>query len=1715
MKKTLNKKALMIVMILAFITMGWSQNATDLPQITPHSPEVAKMGRYGIVPLNSSTGQMNYSIPIYTIEVGGHSWPITLNYNYGGLLLESKPSLTGLGWNLNATGAVYREIRGLPDEASFGYYHPNNSQRSLVQTAFLNDNIDHLTYDQFNKFRNGTFDGQPDKYTVSVAGINFSFKIDENGDAVHLSKHHHLVTEITKNTTNDIIGFKVLSDNGTVYVFNEIEYTSVSNDDQTNAPDVATSWLLKSVQYPNNRFINFFYVDDTFTSFDYSAKGISLSGTVANVLDSNEQVEFSPGYNHRISPNTVKRKILDQITFPSGQVDFNLMDIADVDQNRKVYQSIEVKNSLQKSIWNYAMYYAGARDALTAITRNGTDFYNFEYYGINDGDLNAPVIPDFIDNINIDNMNNNPMARDKWQYYNGVGNTHAISIPGFDEYTADVEPSFEHTKLGALTKITYPTKGYSEIFYESNFVKTANVSSTNYSTVTLSNTEQVYRVDADFGGTTQPEEKESLTTLLIDKPTAAEIRHLVSVDFSNDTAQAGSMHFQIQMYNEDGCDYSSYYPPDFQFPLLRTDYYSYRDALRTAIIQYNYSHNNSPLDPDAPPMCPELNFEVGPDDGPAAARNAFVDTDTSGGRLVMIPGTYKIHIRTYRKNTTDGFAEVAFKLQANNVTPPPYVNNEIGGVRVYQMDHFDSEENLSNSDFFNYNDEDGYSTGIQSLIPYNRIVSSITTTLQNGAVLAPFNINDYFFDNYTALNPTIGTPVYYGVIERYNGLQKEQGYQKTQYGLTGVENLPRYPKLPQGEFYDIGRVMSTSVFKTDPVTDSKTLVQKDSIDYYQRRENYLPTTTMDENEDHPPSLIISTKLARDVYFNQHTYEVPSPSSLGFDEIKELHNVYFYKELDSRFRPYRETSETIFEDGAVKNTTNYGYRAHFDYPIRIEKENSEGDLNIVEYNYPDSTSTNTFIANLFNRNQRSTPFLTRNLQRKHNQSLEELLNETRTVYGNDVNFSPGDIILPKEVYSKKEGTVASEELRVVYERYDDRGNVLQYKKADGIPVSFIWGFNKMYPLAKVENATYDDITALLGTPNYGAALTSTQENDLRNGLPNAMITTYTYDPLVGVTISTDPRNYTTNYVYEQNDLNRLDHIADEDDHIVEKYTYNYGTPLNAGLSISTPEVTSELNMLTNTEVQLTASNIAGGSGDYAYKWIIFNQFNIRDTIVDTDANLNYTPIEAGTLKVRFIVTDTETGGTTEGRRTIFVYDPLSTPSITPSVTTNSMVIGGTNTLTAENILGGSPNLCYKWYVNGVVQEEETGDTFQFVPSTLGNQTVVFEVADSTFPSQMVQATWDIIAFDLLNKPTLEPSKWHAVINTPITFTTGGIGGGSGSFLYSWHFVDDDGTPTQIPSENGTTFVFYPQAEEAYKIRFAVEDSNIGSRKFEETTVYGYYGLNVPIVLPSKNEIIEGETVNFTTSFVNGGSGSLTSEWRIGTTTVATNVTSYDHQFSADGVYTVTYEITDTVTEQVLSNSKQITVYNPMTTTGIIAPDEVEVETNATFSITVNEGSQDFSYLWTITGQDGVVYSNTSRTFTREMGYNYYGNRLIRCIITDNQTGQVLNKTKTVDVNGAVLGVALSRTTLANNQHYQQYRLTASGSNGSGSYSYRWYRDGSSSAMSTQSNITIYLDCDNLRDDIRCVLTDNSTGETATITKSYFYSGAKCNPGGPNQ
>ena len=102
----------------------------------------------------------------------------------------------------------------------------------------------------------------------------------------------------------------------------------------------------------------------------------------------------------------------------------------------------------------------------------------------------------------------------------------------------------------------------------------------------------------------------------------------------------------------------------------------------------------------------------------------------------------------------------------------------------------------------------------------------------------------------------------------------------------------------------------------------------------------------------------------------------------------------------------------------------------------------------------------------------------------------------------------------------------------YEHYNNEGKIEEYVGRDGVHHVFIWGYDLNYPVAKISNATKTDLDGLGVSLNAGnGGISASDENTLRTGLPQALITTYTYDPGKGITSQTDPNNLTTYYEYD--------------------------------------------------------------------------------------------------------------------------------------------------------------------------------------------------------------------------------------------------------------------------------------------------------------------------------------------------------------------------------------------------------------------------------------------------------------------------------------------------------------------------------------------------------------------------------------------------------
>src|SRR5690606_37953285 len=123
---------------------------------------------------------------------------------------------------------------------------------------------------------------------------------------------------------------------------------------------------------------------------------------------------------------------------------------------------------------------------------------------------------------------------------------------------------------------------------------------------------------------------------------------------------------------------------------------------------------------------------------------------------------------------------------------------------------------------------------------------------------------------------------------------------------------------------------------------------------------------------------------------------------------------------------------------------------------------------------------------------------------------------------------------------------------------EEGKPTQVRGSDGIYVSYLWGYGKQYPIAKIVNATNQGIASALGISiqallSYNESNLS-QLNSLRALMPSAQITTYTYSPMIGVTSITDPKGVQVEYIYD--DFGRLEYVKDQDDNILGKNEYRY-------------------------------------------------------------------------------------------------------------------------------------------------------------------------------------------------------------------------------------------------------------------------------------------------------------------------------------------------------------------------------------------------------------------------------------------------------------------------------------------------------------------------------------------------------------------------------
>lgn len=559
-----------------------ANNAFNKPPVNIISPDVASLGTYGTYNVNLYTGSPSINLPLYELKESGVNIPITINYDASGFIPNKNSSQVGMNWNLYTGGVITRVVKGVPDEKRdpnwnsssledqllkyhtgyiYGIQHPASTlptqseienlrfltttvNASLLYPTVQNSNVNSEYNPDIFSFNflghSGTFvmgnDGvvkvnSDRRYKVDLSGLKQQYNL---GDAISNLSSAYAIPDI--NTDSNFSRIVITSDDGYVFQFGgkfaslEVSFSTPNfNNQNQNIPfrevigtsGVINAWHLTKIITPDGDEIKFDYgiynAEDkkvlNYINSPYSGNWDTLNVGFLDVrlfwgqhqqiwdLYNNSGYQNVPAY---INKSIIKMAYLKTIETKSKNIIFSysLKNEADsiafyrgdgivnfVNKNHNYYTSkldqitVEDKfNIAQPAIedsffyirprLSYQFFYqyfgdsvVGKRLFLKEVVGTNTTHYNFSYARIDE--LPHPMT----------------FGIDKWGYYNGVAdNSRLVGLIGAtygdpNEYEVNFSMTGQNrvsnaTKadIGILSKIVYPTGGYTEFAFEAHSV---------------------------------------------------------------------------------------------------------------------------------------------------------------------------------------------------------------------------------------------------------------------------------------------------------------------------------------------------------------------------------------------------------------------------------------------------------------------------------------------------------------------------------------------------------------------------------------------------------------------------------------------------------------------------------------------------------------------------------------------------------------------------------------------------------------------------------------------------------------------------------------------------------------------------------------------------------------------------------------------------------------------------------------------------------------------------------------------------------------------------------------------------------------------------------------------------------------------------------------------------------------------------------------------
>ncbi|MCC8409078.1 DUF5977 domain-containing protein [Mucilaginibacter sp. UR6-1] len=1126
--------------IIAFAQSSNNYTFQNMIPVSTVAPNAAALGKFGNIPVSYATGIPSISIPLYEINAGKVRIPLSLDYHSGGVRVDEVASSVGTSWALSGLPTISRNMIGVPDEDGTGYLYalPLDSIYNFMSGESYGTQKD-LVYAQFiRNIRDKVTDTEPDVFSYNLIGSSGKFIYRPNGSIMQIPQTNNKIERVGS-------GFRITDESGNSYIFDKTESTNIVTQSAVNWSNYTSTWRVsKIIDQSQSDTVSFSYeaiIGNTERSWSFTH---SIGSRPEMPCGINDQIISEPSssvssvYHSELNPK--------EISWNNGKVLFkNVTDRIDRTSNArldsvKIYSLSALGSQLIKQAKLHQSYFYS--NPISGRAANDYRNYRLRLDSVRFIPVSGQNRPYRYKMVykTIDMAPNESYAQDRWGYNNGQFNNQSLmptqTVLFFNSYetfgNANTNPNESYMQACMLESIEYPTMGKSVFEFEPHSFLV------DYQEMQLQN----HGINANGGVQSQN-----------------------SMLFTVDSTQSA-----------------------FRYSVYISPYAGANVADRPRVELYDQTANNT------------LIFSV---TNTNTVNNPSLPTNVTDRALNLIVGhTYKFIVNIYT-STSPG-------VNANGVISwlrpvSGTVARHEGGLRIKSITNYDNNGLFTNKQAYTYG-----ANGIGSLITaasflqqnYEDIVFANTfeTNCGNNTGYGSIIVNSapariYHQKGVYPATQISGSPVVYKAVTKYDYNESgiPNGKAEFEYDIYEDQNLF------EGWVFrkNIGVWMISDAWKNGFVKREKTYRFINGVFTPVIKKGFVYIT-------HRPETHQVLKI-KPIFVKMSSMEI-----LNVADTKISSNRFYanYIPTNTGAMLLLSESDTTYDDSGneqitIRNNT-YGNGLH-NNPTQVQTTNSQSENIVQELKYAhDYTSAGNVYQKMLNRNIVS-PVIT---SKETNNGIQ--ISYSKINYKDWYNDSK---VLMPETAEMQVGS-NSIETKISFNSFDRYGNILEQAKAQGPPQSYRWGYKSQYPVAEIKNAAYkdtwyegfeepggtstlndaqaghysktggytkslsglkngtyvlsywrkssgkwlaevnDNITVSNGTYNISIAST-TQVDEVRFYPKDALMSTFTYDPQIGMTSGTDAKNQTSYYEYDG--FQRLLNVKDEEKNVIKNYAYNYG------------------------------------------------------------------------------------------------------------------------------------------------------------------------------------------------------------------------------------------------------------------------------------------------------------------------------------------------------------------------------------------------------------------------------------------------------------------------------------------------------------------------------------------------------------------------------